>query len=244
MSRQLATGRILLLVFTWMIGFPGVLRIAAADLPACPATQETQVLLSSTDWRPSPGSALHRFCLYGIEEPNIFWPFTLQVIRDAESPLLETLSYPTRSEGLGMFSRRELGDKPPTPEAIDVNFDGYLDVSLLAFVGGTGNAGANYWVFHPEQKRYLFNDVLSGHSLVIDKKRQTLCSGWQGGHAGAIYDRMTFRWIDGTATLTHRESSTWSPDRGCYEHRVLSWQQNRLLESERTCSKVPQSSVD
>lgn len=152
----------------------------------------------------------------------------------------ENLSYPKGiQEGLGLFSHAEIGASAPQPEFVDLNFDGYFDVSLLAFIGGTRNAGSNIWLFDPDENQFDYNSVLSGRSLKVDSTKQELTNGWTGGHTAAIYSKSTFRWIAGQATIVRDESQRWNQDRKCYDYRLQVWLEDKLIETVGECLPVP-----
>ena len=94
----------------------------------------------------------------------------------------------------------------PSLRIEDLNFDGYLDLGFLSFVGATGNVGDTIWLFSPATGRFLKNDLLSETSrLTADSARKELTSRWNAGHAGAHYTLETFRCPGGKPTLVRRE---------------------------------------
>jgi hypothetical protein len=67
-----------------------------------------------------------------------------------------------------------MSDPPDDPGAAeswfkteDLNFDGYLDLALVNWMGGTGNVGYCVWLFDPKTGKYVsnpqFSELLGNH---------------------------------------------------------------------------------
>lgn len=211
----------------------------AAAAPPCPMSRGHNELLSRAEASLGGDLPVYAFCVYGRPDDGTVWLFSMHAHDRETGRHLSELTYPPEiKEGLGLFSLYEIGGSAPRPAFVDFDFDGYLDVSLLSFVGGTGNAGANVWRYDPDEQRFVYEQLLSGHTLDVDPVRQELTSAWTGGHAGGIYSVSKFRWIEGRATLVRYESRRWDQARNCYDLRVQEWRGTKLVETEATCTPI------
>lgn len=86
-------------------------------------------------------------------------------------------------------------------EAVDVNFDGFLDLIVYAQSGGAGpNNSNNYYVFNPKTKKFIFNEMLSNLSQPrIDSKTKTVYAAWRDG--AATHGSEKYKWINGKLVL-------------------------------------------
>ena len=205
-----------------------VLSLAGPSYAACSATNHQQSLQKYSTWQIDGQS--WDFCLYGVADNAVIWLYSL--VADDGLNQVE-LRYPSTAEGLGMFSRTEMNYV--TPESIDLNFDGHLDLRLLAFAGGTGNVGYNYWLYDPESRQFIYEPILSGRNVVADPTKLELRSGWKGGHAGNIYQYETFRWIDRALVLVSRVRQDWSSEKNCYVRQVFESKDGELVEALSEC---------
>jgi hypothetical protein len=62
----------------------------------------------------------------------------------------------------------------------DFNFDGYLDLALVNWMGGTGNVGYCIWLFDPKTEKYTlnaqFSELIGNHKLDPSAKTITTSS--------------------------------------------------------------------
>lgn len=73
-------------------------------------------------------------------------------------------------------------------EVIDMNFDGYKDIKLLDWHGGTGNGGYKVWLYEPSKKEFILHEEFRDLSNPIcNDADQTISTHFNGGHAGRIY---------------------------------------------------------
>ena len=201
----------------------------------CSPTRRSSELVTSSAGELGPDGPRALFCVYGTPDGPVVWLLSL-VALDAESGReLSELAYPPDSkEGLGVLEREAV----QPPRLVDLDFDGYRDVTLRAFVG-TGNAGVNAWRFDPDTETFRYQPLLSGRDLEVDPSRQELTSAWTGGHAGKIYGKTTFGWVDGNAVVLRDERQDWDAERRCYDLRVSERVEGELVETTRACSPAP-----
>jgi len=82
----------------------------------------------------------------------------------------------------------------------DVNFDGYLDVGILAGSGATGNASWKYWLYSPPTGRFETQDDLVFLSPAFDVKTKTIRTGGKCG-ARCFYGQ-DYKWSKGQLVLS------------------------------------------
>lgn len=105
----------------------------------------------------------------------------------------------------------------PAPEGIpelaadDIDFDGYADVRVLAAWGATGNKGYEWWLFQPGRGRFAYSraasDVIGEYQL--DRRRRTVTTHANGGRAGGVFHRSTFRFTAGRPVLVRDVDQEW-----------------------------------
>jgi hypothetical protein len=82
-----------------------------------------------------------------------------------------------------------MADPPDNPAATeswfkteDLNFDGYLDLALVNWMGGTGNVGYCIWLFDPKTGQYVsnaqFSELVGNHK--IDPVAKTITTSSNG----------------------------------------------------------------
>lgn len=84
---------------------------------------------------------------------------------------------------------------------IDVNFDGYQDISLFRMSGGAGpNSTQNIWIYSPKTGKFIYDEKLSGFTqLFIDKKKKTINTAFRDGCCD--HSSETYKYIKGRLTL-------------------------------------------
>jgi hypothetical protein len=80
--------------------------------------------------------------------------------------------------------------------AVDLNFDGVLDLSLTG-VAGTPNAPTELFVINAEKSSY-FGQFTSPR---VDPALRQVVSYEKGGHAGFLFRERTFKWRKGQLEL-------------------------------------------
>jgi len=83
--------------------------------------------------------------------------------------------------------------------ADDVNFDGYLDVGILAGVGHTGNMTWVYWLYKPRTGQFEAQDDLELADPSFDPKTRTIKTGAKCG--GGCFSHADYKWRNGRLVL-------------------------------------------
>lgn len=94
-------------------------------------------------------------------------------------------------------------------QAIDLNFDGVLDLAFGAVLG-TPNLTLDYWTVAPQ--RAALDSIGKLTNLTIDLATHELKTHEKGGHAGLLQESKTYRWESGKLTPVRSTSQTESPD--------------------------------
>ena len=99
-------------------------------------------------------------------------------------------------------------------ELIDVNFDGYHDLRLIA----EGTAGPNVlyrnWLWQPEDDRFAANAALDEIvSPDFDPDTQEIVSRWRSSAAEGGVD--IYNWEEGVPVLIHRETDKYAGPSSC-----------------------------
>lgn len=94
------------------------------------------------------------------------------------------------------------------PEAFvieDLNFDGYADLRLIAFLPAGANVPYLYWLFDPQQGLFVRNTQLEAiTSPEVDVANQQLLSSWRAG--AATYGADTWMWLNGAPVMVRQET--------------------------------------
>lgn len=106
-----------------------------------------------------------------------------------------------------------LGESEPQPlgadflQGVDLNRDGWMDVKVTMFRGVTGNRIVDVFMFDPARGRFVRDTVLSDESHVnpLDG-RACVYTGWVFGHAGMLYSRAEYCWLNARWVATLSES--------------------------------------
>lgn len=83
-------------------------------------------------------------------------------------------------------------------EAIDLDFDGVLDL-VVGAVLGTPNHEATAWRVNSQNGR--LERLGAFFNLRVDKGKREIVSSKKGGHGGRLYSEKTYRWLDGSLAL-------------------------------------------
>jgi len=188
--------------------YPALLAVVVAgslEPSGCPQDREYSRVLAHAETSLGAGMPQYVFCVFGSAEGRSAWLHSLEAYDKNTGQRVAELPYPKEfAEGLGLVERSLLQGQPKFE---DFNFDGYMDVSLLSFVGATGNSGANVWIYDSGSGEFVYERLLSQRKLKVHPERQEITSSWNGGHAGMIYGRDTIRWVDGEAAVVRSESA-------------------------------------
>ena len=79
----------------------------------------------------------------------------------------------------------------------DWNFDGYLDMSLQRWIGGTsGNVPSFFWLWDLAREQFVLNDdLMSMNAPVVDAERRLVSDAFRGG--GGFYSFSLHEYRDG-----------------------------------------------
>jgi len=91
-------------------------------------------------------------------------------------------------------------ENPDSYELIEVttdyNFDGYMDISILANVG-THNSESNIFIYNPQTKEYYHHKELSeGSDIEVDAENQAIRKHGMRGNAGLTYSVKDYKWVN------------------------------------------------
>jgi hypothetical protein len=104
----------------------------------------------------------------------------------------------------------------PILETPDLNFDGFKDLRVLAAKHGPGQTIWQYWLFDPKTRRFVPSpelDAALNPRPDTEGKKDTLSVYWNGGSAGRIYWRKTYRWEGSKLVLVEDVEQTAIADR-------------------------------
>ena len=93
-------------------------------------------------------------------------------------------------------------DKPNDAiHLVDINFDGYKDISLFRMSGGAGpNSTENIWIYNPKTGKFIYDQKLSDFTqLFVDKKKKTIMTAFRNGCCD--HSSETYKYINGKLTL-------------------------------------------
>lgn len=99
-------------------------------------------------------------------------------------------------------------------EMIDVNFDGYLDIRLLARTTAGPNALYRNWLWSDEGAHFVANPALDEIvSPEFDPETQEILSRWRSSAAEGGVD--VYAWEEGRPVLIHRETDIYDGPSRC-----------------------------
>lgn len=151
--------------------------------------------------------------------------FTFKFLGDPETKVVNSVTVTDTSSGKQIQDLQAANDyeemeSPPGDDFFtleDINFDGYKDLGLVLFWGGTGNTATSYWLFNPKTKQFAFSkdyDSISTHTL--DPKRKQINTHSNGGHAGMIYSDETYEVRNNKPVLIREVSQDYDEKKGYY----------------------------
>lgn len=88
---------------------------------------------------------------------------------------------------------------------VDANFDGYLDIRVLA-LSGAYNSSHRFWLFDPKTKRFVQSTALEELLMPqFDAKKRRVASGGRAG--GPVYVSSQHEWVNGTLEQVWSETT-------------------------------------
>lgn len=112
----------------------------------------------------------------------------------------------------------------PVLETPDLDFDGHKDLRVLLAKHGRGQSIWQYWLYEPKTKTFKPSPELDATLDArpdTDGKPGQLSAYWNGGAAGRVYKRTTYRWEAGKLVELEREEQTEIPGKPDDFHRVV-----------------------
>lgn len=99
-------------------------------------------------------------------------------------------------------------------EMVDVDFDGYLDMRLLAETSAGPNTLYRNWLWSQEASRFVDNPALDEIvSPEFDPETQEILSRWRSNATEGGVD--VYTWDDGTPVMIHRETDSYDGPSRC-----------------------------
>ena len=120
-------------------------------------------------------------------------------------------------------------------QAIDLNFDGVLDLAFGAVLG-TPNLTLDYWAVAPQ--RAALDHIGKLTNLTLDLATHELKTHEKGGRAGLLQESTTYRWESGKLTAVSSTSQTENPDGG-YSRTTRELEHDRVVKETREPVKAP-----
>jgi len=151
-------------------------------------------------------------------------PYHVTLIHDVESGVVSRILITRGDEEETLQTLAGFPEPEPPPGgrddfgAIDLNFDGYLDLRLLAMWGATGNRSYLCWLFDRKTGTFTFESSLSDlGNPKPDPVKKTISTRSSGGMAGQVYTEGTYVWEAGVLVLIHRERQEWNEARKAFD---------------------------
>jgi hypothetical protein len=108
----------------------------------------------------------------------------------------------------------------------DINSDGFNDLYLVTN-NGVANAYADYWIYDPVGKDFIY--VGNFPVLSIDTPKRLLSSYERGGNGGMIYESKRYQFIDGKLEIIEVEKQEASQAYGIYLKQIFRRKGGRLI---------------
>jgi hypothetical protein len=114
----------------------------------------------------------------------------------------------------------------------DMNFDGYTDLRVQAFVPAGPNIPYLYWLYDPKTGRFKGSRELEEiASPVFDPHERVIRSVNRNG--AAVHVSRTYRWVDGVPRLLRVEETRVHPDEGVREVAVRELENGQWVTTQR-----------
>lgn len=188
------------------------------------------------------GGLVHdcRPCVVSLKSGEAPWRFTFRTVR-APAGLRVITEIAVQPPSPGASVQRLRVDSAPALSfqldsfafaAVDINFDGYRDLTLLTDrEGGTATRTA-YWVYEPRTRRFARQGEHT--TFQIDSTRRRLRTYQPSGHGGLEYTAREYRWKQRRLALAHEEAQFALPGGSTFRRVVRECRGGRL----RTIARV------
>ena len=154
-------------------------------------------------------------------------PYHVTLLHDVESGVVSRILVTRGDEEDPLQSLSGFPEPEPPPGgrddfgAIDLNFDGYLDLRLLAMWGATGNRAYLCWLFDRKTGTFVFEpSLLELGNPTPDPAKKTIATRSNGGMAGQVYTEATYVWESGKLAMIRRERQEWNEARKAFDRFV------------------------
>ena len=151
-------------------------------------------------------------------------PYHLTLIHDIESGAIGRILITRGDEEEPLQALSGFPEPEPSGggrddfDAVDFNFDGYLDLRLLATSRSNGNRSYLCWLFEPKAGTFSLQRLLLDlRNPVLDPETKTIVTRTVGGMAGQLYTERTYRWEAGALALIRRERQEWNDARKAFD---------------------------
>ena len=133
------------------------------------------------------------------EEKYLCYVVVKIIVKETESGIIIQEIPPHRSGFFGPYTSFYFDDQDFIIE--DMNFDGYDDIRILAYVSATINVIYECWIWDVDIGQYVNDEALSGiGSFTVDHENEIIESFYVFSVDETISS--TYRYIDGTLTLS------------------------------------------
>ncbi|MFD0739942.1 XAC2610-related protein [Lysobacter koreensis] len=151
------------------------------------------------------------------------FPYELAVVADALPKSEGDCDKPPRVTAIRIYQDRKLIQQLDTnsegtcslftPEIVDMNFDGWLDISIALSLPAGPNVPQQSWLFDPKRRRFFDapQSLQEIPSPQLDPEHKIVHSFWRAGAGSHGID--TYRWKDGELIQVDRRESYVMPVR-------------------------------
>jgi len=161
---------------------------------------------------------------YAVTVHRTLPPYYVTLLHDVESGAVTRILITRGDEEDPLQTFAEFPEPEPAPGgrddfgAVDFNFDGYLDLKLLATWGATGNRTYLCWLFDRKTRTFSFEpSLLDLGNPTPDPTKKTIATRSTGGMAGQVYTEGTYAWRGGAIALIRRERQEWNEARKAFD---------------------------
>lgn len=151
-------------------------------------------------------------------------PYHVTLLHDVESGAVSRILITRGDEEDPLQTLSGFPEPEPSREerddfgAVDFNFDGYLDLRLLAMRGATGNQAYLCWIFDRKTGTFSFEpSLLDLGNPTPDPAKKTIAARSNGGMSGQVYTEGTYAWKGRVLALIHRERQEWNEARKAFD---------------------------
>lgn len=124
---------------------------------------------------------------------------------------------------------------------LDLNFDGYQDLLLLAWHSEeTGSTRRVVWTYVPSRHHFEYQPLLSqAYNLDVDPRTRTVRSEHREEFQSPVIERKSWQWLDGRLRLTRTENQAWNSRRRCFQWTVVERVGGVMRQTMSTCRVTP-----